>query len=187
MTNNISIKPVLGADEIEKNKKHKRLTLLVWITIGIFLLLEIILGENIRTSNGLRLMQNGQCFKFLGCNNGFFGYDALVHFCAGIFEAPLIIWLFNKYYHINLFHKTGGSNFWKNVFILIALLVLVAFSWETIELCVDQFRIQILHQVLVVYGQFNHLAQATNIDTMGDMFFSTLGGIISGYIYKKII
>jgi hypothetical protein len=163
--------------------QNKKLTLIVWITIGLFFLLEFVIA-NVFRIDGKNLIDNSLCFKYLGCNVGFFGYDALVHFTAGIFEAPLIIWLFEKYYHISLFHNAGSHTFWKNLIILIALLVLIAYSWEIIELSYDQFRIIFLHQILFIPDHLNKLLQPSNIDTMGDIFCSTMGGIIGGFISR---
>jgi uncharacterized membrane protein YjdF len=162
-----------------KNLVKDRLTLIVWLTIGLFVLFEFVLGNGYRP-NGIDLMNNIRCFKYLGCNAGFFGYDALVHFTAGIFEAPLLIWIFKRYYHINLFHD-GPSDFWKNVFILIAVLAFLAFGWEMIEFIFDSYRAGILHQNLLVP---NRLLQASDADTMGDMFFSIIGGVIGAFVTR---
>ncbi len=167
----------------EENKKYqnKRHSLLIWITIGLFILLEFVIAHALRF-DGKDLMHNDLCFKYLGCNAGFFGYDALVHLTSGIFEAPILIWLYEKYYNIGLFHDLKRHDFLRNLVILIALITLICFGWEMVEFLYDQFRMDILHQTLFIPGHLNNLVQPSDTDTMGDITFGMLGGIIGGFI-----
>ena len=117
-------------------------------------------------------MENSICFKYLGCNAGFFGYDALVHFLAGMMEAVFILWLAKKFPKFNFLQRS----FWKNAIILIALVTLLGVGWEFLEFGYDQARINLLHHDLL--HPTNSLRQAGNTDTMGDLFFGLLGAAI---------
>lgn len=118
------------------------------------------------------MMRNSQCFKYLGCNAGFFGFDALVHFLAGILFITFVLWLFHKYPKLNLLH----GDFWKNAIILLAIVALLGVTWEIMEFSADHIRMNILHENLT---HPNHLAQPSNSDTMGDLTFGLLGAALS--------
>jgi hypothetical protein len=130
---------------------------------------------------GPTLMSNQKCFVVLGCNIGFFGYDAALHFLSGIMDATLIVWLMRKFPTINMFH----DRFWKNFLVIITLVAFIAVSWEFGELCRDQFRMKILHENLTI--PINRLTQPTNNDTMGDITFSILGAVIAISVLKPLI
>lgn len=123
------------------------------------------------------LMRNENCFRFLGCNAGFFGYDALVHFLAGIMEMAFLFWLRTK-----LKKDFLHGIYFYDMAILVAFLALMAVSWELVEFCFDQFRLYVLHVNLLVP---NHLAQPSNADTMGDMFFSIFSGKLAAVYFLK--
>jgi len=131
-------------------------------------------------THGPILMANNKCYQFLGCNSGFFGYDALVHFVSGIMDATLIVWLMKKFPPINLFH----NNFWKNLLVVITMVVFIAFCWELCELSHDQFRMKVLHENLI---SENRLDQPSNDDTMGDITFSILGAAITVFVLRFTI
>jgi len=121
---------------------------------------------------GPHLMANGVCYRLLGCNSGFFGYDVVVHFVSGIMDATLIVWLMRKYPSANMLH----GRFWKDFLVIVSIVALIAVSWEFCELCHDQFRMKVLHENLTVP---NRLDQPTNDDTMGDMTFSIFGAAVT--------
>ena len=148
------------------DRNNRRLNITAIILVIIFLVLSF-LGNH-----GPNLMANGKCYRFLGCNSGFFGYDAVVHFVSGFMDATLIVWFMKKFPAINLFH----NNFWKNFIVVITLVVFIAFSWEVGEFFHDQFRMKILHEDLIAQ---NRLDQPSNDDTMGDITFSILGAAIT--------
>ena len=116
-------------------------------------------------------MQNSRCFQYLGCNSGFFGYDALVHFISGMMQATFIVWLARRYVRFNILH----DSFWKNVFTIIAFVALIGVSWEIFEFLGDRFRIYFFHMDLLNTGR---LFQASNSDTMGDMTLALIGAKI---------
>ena len=121
---------------------------------------------------GPAYMANGKCYEILGCNNGFFGYDAVVHFVSGIMDALLLVWVTVKRPVWSLFK----ASFWKNFLVIIAVAALVAVSWEFVEMCHDQFNIKVLHNDLVATDS---LDQPTNDDTMGDMTFTIAGAAVA--------
>ena len=124
------------------------------------------------------MMKNSQCFKYLGCNAGFFGFDAFVHFLAGILFIMFVLWLFHRYPKLNLLH----ANFWKTAVILLAIVALLGVTWEVIELAADHIRMDVLHENLT---HPNRLAQPSNGDTMGDLTFALLGAALSIGALKK--
>lgn len=125
---------------------------------------------------GRWLMPNELCFRYLGCNAGFFGFDALLHFTAGVAESALIIWL-------ALFPKTRmfelRSSLWKNALILIALVALLSIGWEILEYNHDH--------ILRSYAWFRAMAfvhpmfqaQPSLSDTMGDLTVTLIGGLLT--------
>ncbi len=124
------------------------------------------------------LMDNSLCFKYLGCNAGFFGYDAFVHFLGGIMETVFILWLARKSPKFNFLQK----NFLKNAVLLVALVALLSVGWEIGEFGFDHVRMDILHQDLL--HPTNRLRQASNSDTMGDLFFTLFGATVMATVLK---
>ncbi len=126
------------------------------------------------------LMANSNCFKYLGCNIGFFGYDAIVHFFSGVFEVLLIVWLCTRFAKFSILH---AGNAWKNAFILISAVALLSVGWEIFEFSADQFRMKILGYNLT---NPNVLAQPSNSDTMGDFTFA-LSGFLAGAMITRFV
>ena len=116
-------------------------------------------------------------FSTFGCNVGFFGYDAGVHFVSGVAEATLIVWLMRRFSSLSLFH----DRFWKNFLMIVAIVALVGCLWEIGEFGRDQFRMGVLHENLT---SPNTLDQPNNNDTMGDLTFSILGAVIAASIIR---
>lgn len=139
-------------------------TLLV-LLVSIWILVWFVGG------NVFGLLNNSLCFNYLGCNAGFFGYDILVHFLAGMMEIVFILWLTKKSAKFNFL----GENLWKNILLLIALMALLSISWEMYEFICDHLRMNVLHQNLL---NQNRLWQASNSDTMGDLFFGLFGAAV---------
>lgn len=121
------------------------------------------------------LMRDGTCFKYLGCNSGFFGYDGLLHFVFGIAFAGSIYWFLSTY---PTFY-TPQDVAWKNFLVFCAVVVLVGFIWETIEFGYDHVRMIVFHINLI---QPNQMAQPSNSDTMGDMALGFLGALLGGVL-----
>ena len=161
---------MIESQDVQKNTYSRNYVLAI-ITTTIFLIL-CILGEGLGGSLG----SNPMCYKYLGCTEGFFGYDAIEHLFFGISAVWIISWIFQKYPKYSLLH---GKR-WKNVLTIIALIMLVSVAWEFFECAMDSFKVDILHQTLVDWKlHINLLNQPTNIDTMGDLTFSLLGSTAS--------
>ncbi len=126
-------------------------------------------------NHGPSLMANDKCFRVFGCNIGFFGYDAAVHFVSGITEVVLIIWLMKRFPSLNLFQEKH----WKNFLTIVAIVALIGCLWEVGEFCHDQFRMDVLHENLTTP---NNLDQPNNADTMGDLTFTILGAVIAASV-----
>lgn len=144
--------------------------------IALFLLSVFILACTLGEGLGGSWGSNEACNKYLGCTSGFFGYDAVEHFIFGVAVVWIIVWLFQRFPQFSLLHNKR----WKNILIIIALVVFVGVIWEFLECAHDYFRLSILHQALLNWKlHINSLDQPTNLDTMGDMFFGLLGSTLS--------
>jgi hypothetical protein len=140
---------------------------LLIISASIFALFEFVDGHL------FGLMNNALCFKYLGCNAGFFGYDAIAHFASGIIEIIFILWLAKKTSRFNFLH----NNFWKSVLILMAIVALIGVGWEILEFVGDHVRMYVFHEDLL--RPANRLFQPSNSDTVGDLTFGLLGATIT--------
>ena len=121
-------------------------------------------------------MDNATCYKYLGCNAGFFGYDAIQHLFFGAFLLLLVVWLCKKFPA----HSILQEKHWKSGLMLVAFVALFAFLWELGECAHDAYNVSILHEHLLNYRlHINALDQPSNQDTMGDMFFDVLGAFIA--------
>jgi uncharacterized membrane protein YjdF len=139
----------------------------------IFLFANYILGKV------FGLMENSRCYPLLGCNAGFGGYDALMHFYSGILLILWLFWIFKRYPKTNLL----TPSFLKNLLILISIIALTAVMWEFLEYNFDHFRIYVLHMNLY---HPNELSQASNSDTMGDMIYNLAGSLLTIFGLKSI-
>ncbi len=148
-------------------------------TAAIFVIAIFLLGWALGI-RGPILIDNYKCYALLGCNMGFFGYDAALHFWSGIMDVVLIIWLTRKFPSFNLFHR----RFWKNFLIIISLVAFISVAWEFGELCHDQYRMKVLHINLTTP---DHLDQPTNDDTVGDMTFAIVGAAMAAGALKSLI
>lgn len=119
---------------------------------------------------------NSACYPYLGCDEGFFGYDALEHFLFGLGAVWVLAWLCEKFPAISILHTAQ----WKNVLVLVALVALLAVLWEAGEWFRDAYLLDIAHQPLLnLRLHINFLAQPSNFDTMGDLSFALFGSIIA--------
>ena len=157
---------------MEKEKSDCAFSVTVVVLVIIFLTGWIV------GAFGPTLMNNNTCYALLGCNAGFFGFDAALHFFGGITIATLIIWLMRRFPAVTMFHE----RFWKNFLTLIALASFIAISWELVEFSGDHFKMKILHEDLVA---LNQLKQSGNSDTMGDMTFFVLGAALAARAFKS--
>ena len=150
----------------------------IWATVftSIFIIV-CIFGEGWGGSFGA----NGACSPYMGCTAGFFGYDAIEHFLFGISAIWILIWVFQKFPQYSVL----GEKRWKNILILIALVVLISVFWEFLECAHDYFRLEVLHQPLLnLKLHINYLDQPTNLDTMGDLTFGLVGAVVALFFTK---
>lgn len=119
---------------------------------------------------------NSACYRFLGCDSGFFGYDALEHFLFGFAIVWVIVWLCDTFPNYSLL----SEDYWKTALILISLVALIGIMWEIGECFRDAFLLNIMHEPMLDWRlHINYLAQPTNFDTMGDLTFGLLGALIA--------
>jgi hypothetical protein len=152
------------------------ITVIVWGTITI-------LGEFITG-----WATNNYCYYYLGCNEGFFGYDAVEHFLFGFALAFTLLWLSGLFPKFSLI---SGSRS-RTILTIVAHVALAAVVWEMFECAWDQYRITILHETLFNFKlHIDQLAQSSNLDTMGDISFSLFGALIASgsmeFLHKGIL
>ena len=124
---------------------------------------------------------NTICNAYINCTVGFFGYDAIEHFLSGVSVTLILIWIFKKFPTYSLFTPTR----WKNIVILLALVISISVVWEIIECAYDIFRFDILVEPsLGVKLHLNILAQPTNLDTMGDLIFGAFGALLTVFFIE---
>lgn len=144
----------------------------MWVSLIVYILADI-LGEFL-TSTGWGF--NASCIKFIGCTDGFFGFDAVEHFLSGFVILLVLLLFFRKYPKWS--PLTGV--WWKDAIILIMAVNMISFLWELLECAHDVFRLAVLHERLYsVRLNIDLLDQPSNLDTMGDMTFNVLGSIVS--------
>lgn len=145
--------------------------ILASILSAIFLV-TCMFGEGLSGSWG----SNNSCLPYVGCSDGFFGYDAIEHFLFGVAIIWVLIWIFERFPKLSLKQPVR----WKNVFTLISTVALISVFWEFGECAHDYFRLDVLHQPLLnLKLHINHLDQPSNLDTMGDFAFALFGAFIS--------
>ena len=140
---------------------------LVWIVITMF-------GELVYFWAG-----NATCSPYLGCVAGFAGFDAFEHLFFGITLTLFIVWLCDRFPTYSILQDAR----WKQVLTIIAIVALVSVAWEMAECAHDAIRLDMLHEPLLNFKlHVNLLDQPTNLDTMGDLTFAIVGGIIGLFI-----
>jgi len=136
------------------------------VSVSVFVVAQFVGGDI------FELSRNGRCFTLLGCNAGFFGYDALVHFLAGIMFAIFIVWLGESHPRFGFI----SANFWKSAVIVVALCTLIGTGWEIWEFGIDHLGSNVLRESFVLTGQ---LLQSGNSDTVGDEAFNLIGSVVA--------
>lgn len=154
------------------SQKHFNFLNIAIITVGLVLLISWIFGHY-----PPHFIANDRCFSLLGCNIGFFGYDAMIHVMSGGLEALIVIWIFLRFQKLHMF----GSSFWKNFIIIIVTVCLLGIVWELLELASDQYRTKVLDINLT---NPNLLEQPSNIDTTGDMIFSLISASLTVFLFN---
>ncbi len=149
------------------------------LTISLLLLVIVFDILQILGVSGPTFMDNSKCFAYLGCNAGFFGYDILVHFTSGISIVLILVWLMRKYPRLSILHGVR----WKDILTLIICTVFIGVVWEFGEFARDQFMMKALNIDLI--HPINLLAQTSNSDTMGDLFFEMFGATVASFIIHR--
>ncbi len=164
---------VIFFTKLSKGTEIKKIKILLFYFTAVWLLITS-LGELLYDWAG-----NNVCSKYLGCIEGFFGYDAFEHLFFGVALAIGLI-LFDKLYPKYSLLKEEK---WKMFIEIIAIIALVSVAWEMYECAHDAFRLDILGEKLVNWRvHLNLLDQPTNLDTMGDLSFDLLGGVIGFFL-----
>jgi hypothetical protein len=146
------------------------ITSLIWLIITLC-------GEFLYTWAG-----NVMCSTYLGCVNGFLGYDAYEHFLFGIAAAFALISISDRYPRYSVLNE----EWWKTALMIIAIIALISVIWEMIECAHDALRLDIFHEPLRnIRLRINLLDQPSNIDTMGDLTMSLAGGLAGVFLIKK--
>jgi len=122
---------------------------------------------------------NGTCSIYLGCVDGFAGYDAFEHLLFGIAAAFAVLWLCERYPNLSIL----PSSRWKAALVIVAVVALLSVCWEILEYMHDAVSLDIFHEPLRNFRlHINNLDQPTNGDTVGDLTFALLGSIIGFFI-----
>ncbi len=159
--------------KLSKKTEAKKIKIMFFYFSAIWLLITS-LGELLYDWAG-----NNVCSKYLGCIEGFFGYDAFEHLFFGIAMALGLILLDRLYPKYSLLRKEK----WRMFIEIVAIIALVSVAWEMYECAHDAFRVDILHENLINWRiHLNLLDQPTNFDTMGDLTFDLLGGVIGFFL-----
>ena len=125
---------------------------------------------------------NNLCYKYLGCNSGFFGYDTIEYFLFGVALIFILVCIFKKFPQYSMLNNIKN---WKNILILITLVVFITLIWEFLKFFYDFFMTYILHQQLFNFRlHINYLAQPSNLNLMGNLAFSLLGSIFTLFFIK---
>lgn len=127
---------------------------------------------------------NSACYPYLGCDSGFFGYDAIEHLLFGLAMVWILVWLFQKFPQYSLL----DTKFFKSGIILVICVTFIAVIWEMGELVRDAYLLDVMQQQLINFRlHINYLAQPSNFDTMGDLSFNLLGSILSIFWLRFIL
>ena len=122
---------------------------------------------------------NATCSTYLGCVEGFAGYDAFEHMFFGVAGALAIMWFCERYPQYSIL----PSRHWKAALIIVAVIALAAICWEILEYAHDTVELDIFHMQLVNWRlHVNNLDQPSNSDTVGDLTFAVLGSIIGLFL-----
>lgn len=154
-----------------KEQRFRRLVGLLVCLAALFAVAEFVLGHI------AGYMAVDACFRYIGCNVSYFGYDGVVHWIAGLTIGVIILLVLLWHYQkVPPPHKV-----WKTVSVIFLLALLVAIAWELVEYAADSLNIIILKPI---NGSQYQLSTA---DTIGDIFVSTLGSLMSAVPILKYL
>lgn len=117
-------------------------------------------------------------FGMLGWYEAWHYYDVPMHFAGGVAMGVLALALWDA--NVKSVTLRGKSAWPKRLFFALCVLgfvALIGIAWEWFEFLFDQFA-----QVRAAWG----LAQASILDTMSDLFFDLLGGLVVVLLRRKV-
>lgn len=104
--------------------------------------------------------------------------DIPMHFLGGFWLAGVFFWLNSKFNVIEIQSRNIGRNFWKSGFpkllLVLGFVALIGVLWEFFEFICD---------FLILHGQ---ILQRGAADTIKDLFFDLVGGLVFISIFKRI-
>jgi hypothetical protein len=164
-----------GTVHKQPNNDSTKQSILGFVLVAVVILFLLAsLGGNLSG-----LMNNDACYTYLGCNAGFFGYDAIVHMVSGVMNIFILIYIMRTWPKFNFL--TGS--YWKNMLILVAFALVIGLCWEWGEFAADHFKMIVLHMNII---NPNRQYQPSNGDTMGDLFFGGIGATITSSFWRGI-
>jgi len=143
--------------------RYALMALFVWFVANLFGHFSI---------EGIPKFYSETCFGVFGCNPGFYGLDGYVHLIFGVSGVFMVLFVMYNFPFMSLLR----DRVWRDFFIILSMAALIAVSWELLEFASDQYRTVVLHQDLITTHK---LAQPTNADTVGDMFYQMLGATLT--------
>lgn len=145
------------------DKHYGVLNIALAVTMALYLVVILLHGH---------FGANVLCFPKLGCNAGFFGYDAFFeHFLCACVGTLLLVRFMKTHPHRSFLY----NSFWKNIIVLIALTMLLGVAWELFEFSHDQIMLYAPPQRAIFFLTPDRRLQPSNIDTMGDLTFDLMG------------
>lgn len=124
-------------------------------------------------------MDSSLCFKYIGCNAGFFGYDALLHCISGGAGVLFFLWLNERKPGLQLLPKRQSVR----IFLLLSAIALLSVCWEISEYSWDLFRTLSGFHVDLLH--FYQPGQPSNADTMGDLT-ANLAGASATLVFIRV-
>jgi hypothetical protein len=154
-------------DGSQNNSRFSRLDIIFLCAALVF---SLFAATELLENTSLHFINNAECYRALGCNSGFFGFDAVAHTFGGILWTIAVIWIMQQRPKLRLF----PAHLWKSMLVLLSLIALLHIAWEIYEFALDYIDFQILQNPYDI----KHLAQPGVADTVGDMAFSLLGSML---------
>ena len=163
----IAISKYIGVKKLRSHLMVTGVLFLIWFVMSV-------VGEN-----GSLWAGNNTCDKYLGCVDGFFGYEAFEHILFGITGSIIVMRICALFPKYSILHPQK----WKNILMVVSIVMLVSVFWEMIECAHDVFRVYALHESLLNFRKdVNLLDQPSNLDTMGDLTFAFLGSVVGFFL-----
>lgn len=131
---------------------YRELLLLVFL-LALFALLEFIIGA------GFSWAAPDVCFRYIGCNRGFFGFDGITHAVSGAAEGTIFAILVRG--------ARRQRTLRRHLFMLALFALCLAIGWELTEWFVDNLQLPLRYPELFFGTTAGY--QLSRIDTFGDI------------------